>query len=624
MNTHRFNAILILLIGMSLSISRAGITDSLVAHWTFDNDKGTVVLDAGPDSIHGTAYNISYEKGVIGNAVVFNNPQARIYFPDVNLTPHEGISNLEYGSISVWFKYKSVGAQILPVLYFGESATGTPHNSLIIEVGHGGGQDPLNKRLYFTIVNQRFCYDSRENLLEDTWYHFVAVVSPTGNTGYLNGKEMVNRRYNLGSDATYTDFFNDVPAKKMLSLGYGRYGQENPFFTFRGSIDDVRIYNKALSSEDVKLLFEMGDVGDDLSPDWSNVKYGPYDRNVLDFWKAESAAPSPLVVFIHGGGFAAGDKGQARTGTNLEYMKRCRENGVSFAAINYRFRQTTRLDTIMFDIARAIQFLRYKSEEWNIDKNKIAAYGNSAGAGASVWLAFRDDLADPLHIDPVLRESTRLAVAGHLNGQATYDLLLWKDVVRISADWMETMGNYEDLAFYHIPDRTWYDSTEIIQLRHALDMISMLDRQDPPVYFRNSNPDTEPMNSGAVIHHPRHPMYLKSMMDTLGIDNAIVLGNTPVSERVDMLDFFFNVLFDQTGTLTKEQNSAGLFIYPNPASEFIRINHLTGKGAIYDMMGRVCRETLTWENGEIDISGMETGLYFLRMGNEGVRFLVCR
>ncbi len=80
---------------------------------------------------------------------------------------------------------------------------------------------------------------------------------------------MLNRRYNLGSDASYSTFFADVPVQEMLSLGYGRYGQEDPFFTFRGSIDDVRIYNRALDAEEVKLLFDLGDIeeeADDLSP----------------------------------------------------------------------------------------------------------------------------------------------------------------------------------------------------------------------------------------------------------------------------------------------------------------------------------------------------------------------
>ncbi len=39
-----------------------------------------------------------------------------------------------------------------------------------------------------------------------------------------------------------------------------------------------------------------------------DVRYGPHERNVLDFWQAESERPTPLVVYIHGGGFRNGSK----------------------------------------------------------------------------------------------------------------------------------------------------------------------------------------------------------------------------------------------------------------------------------------------------------------------------
>src|SRR5689334_21029656 len=43
-------------------------------------------------------------------------------------------------------------------------------------------------------------------------------------------------------------------------------------------------------------------------PAFKDVHYGPHERNVLDFWKAESKQPTPLLVSIHGGGFMRGNK----------------------------------------------------------------------------------------------------------------------------------------------------------------------------------------------------------------------------------------------------------------------------------------------------------------------------
>jgi len=254
------NMIILMLFTGCLSVpddTPPDIIRGLEGFWSFDNDEGDLIKDDSGSDRNGTAYNVIHGTGVAGSSVLFNSSDAKIVIPSAAGTPPEEISRLETGSISIWFRFQSLGAQILPVLYFGENDIGTPHNSLIIEVGHGGGNDPLNKRLYFTIVNRRFCFDSGFNLTENEWYHFVAVVSAAGNTGYLNGAELTGRRYNLGSSSSYTDFFSDVPVDEILSIGYGRYGQEDPFYTFNGEIDEVRIYNRALTAEEVLLLYHL-------------------------------------------------------------------------------------------------------------------------------------------------------------------------------------------------------------------------------------------------------------------------------------------------------------------------------------------------------------------------------
>ena len=44
------------------------------------------------------------------------------------------------------------------------------------------------------------------------------------------------------------------------------------------------------------------------APTLSNIAYGTYERQVLDFWKADATAPTPLVFTIHGGGWTSGEK----------------------------------------------------------------------------------------------------------------------------------------------------------------------------------------------------------------------------------------------------------------------------------------------------------------------------
>jgi hypothetical protein len=157
-------------------------------------------------------------------------------------------------------------------------------------------------------------------------------------------------------------------------------------------------------------------------PTMADVAYGPHKKQVLDFYQAKSTNPTPLVFYIHGGGWRGGDKRQV---SGLEaYLKA----GISVVSIEYRFipeatadGETPPVRGPLHDAARALQFVRSKAAEWNLDKTRIGASGNSAGACSSLWLAFHPDLADPNSSDPVARESTRLWCAGVKVPQTTLD-----------------------------------------------------------------------------------------------------------------------------------------------------------------------------------------------------------
>lgn len=151
-----------------------------------------------------------------------------------------------------------------------------------------------------------------------------------------------------------------------------------------------------------------------------DVPYGDHPRQVLDFYPAKSDKPTPVVFYIHGGGWRGGDKK-----TN---PKAFNDQGISVVAINYRYVQNGMEEKVvppvkapLSDAARALQFVRSKAKEWNLDKEKIGATGGSAGACSSLWLAFHDDMADPKSDDPIARESTRLSCAAVNGAQVTLD-----------------------------------------------------------------------------------------------------------------------------------------------------------------------------------------------------------
>lgn len=150
-------------------------------------------------------------------------------------------------------------------------------------------------------------------------------------------------------------------------------------------------------------------------PDIENGRYGEFERNVFDLWKPKSKKPTPLVVYIHGGGFNSGSKEKISANQLGLVLK----NNIAVMAINYRLLPEAVYPQPFMDAARAIQFARFNAKDWNIDKTKVAAMGSSAGGLTSLWIGFHDDLADAKNPDPVLRESTRLSAMAVFSAQTT-------------------------------------------------------------------------------------------------------------------------------------------------------------------------------------------------------------
>jgi acetyl esterase/lipase len=268
-------------------------------------------------------------------------------------------------------------------------------------------------------------------------------------------------------------------------------------------------------------------------PDFADVKYGPHERNVLDFWKAKGEAPAPLVLFIHGGGFRAGDKKSIAARNLKEYL----DAGYAVAAINYRFTNVAPAPAQYLDCARALQFVRSKAKEWNFDPTLVASTGGSAGAGTSMWLAFHDDLADPKSEDPVARQSTRLTVIAVDNGQSSYD-----------PRFAEKIGlprpNFERheffLPFYGITKEE-IETPKAYERYEAMAPITYLTKDDPPAHLAYGFADEKcdaTSNLGLVVHHPRFGIALKERMDALGIECVVQYKGQPEGgERISPFAF---------------------------------------------------------------------------------------
>jgi acetyl esterase/lipase len=239
------------------------------------------------------------------------------------------------------------------------------------------------------------------------------------------------------------------------------------------------------------------------TPTAANVAYGSHERQVLDFWQAKSDRPTPLVLYIHGGGWVNGDK----SGLSAAAIKRYLDAGISVAAINYRFVKQAVADKIvppvkapLGDAARALQFIRSKASAWNLDKKRIGATGGSAGGCSSLWLAFHADMADPSSSDPVARESTRLYCAAVNGAQTSLD-------PKELREWMPNYG-YGAHAFGLPNFQALYDNRDkVLKWIKEYSPIEHVSKDDPPIFMEYPSQKVPPV-VGEKQKDPTHSAVL--------------------------------------------------------------------------------------------------------------------
>lgn len=97
----------------------------------------------------------------------------------------------------------------------------------------------------------------------------------------------------------------------------------------------------------------------------------------LDLYISENdPAPHPLLIFVHGGGFTAGDKAND---TKMSFQNLA-SNGFAVASVNYRLlTDTTPYPDQLYDVKGAIRFLKANAKEFGLDQNRFAIMGTSAG-----------------------------------------------------------------------------------------------------------------------------------------------------------------------------------------------------------------------------------------------------
>ncbi|MHC4996500.1 MAG: alpha/beta hydrolase family protein [Planctomycetota bacterium] len=257
-------------------------------------------------------------------------------------------------------------------------------------------------------------------------------------------------------------------------------------------------------------------------PTHADLSYGHHERHSLDLWLAERDGATPLVVFIHGGGFTSGDKSEAK---HLGIIEACLTRGFSFASINYRFLSHAPVQHILQDVADAIAYLRKNADLYNLDTQRLGAFGDSAGAGAALWLAFAQD--------------TPLACCAASRPQASYDLREWCALVGQHPDGRTAES---ECGFYHLPTPD-YHKDEIDEMLHDLSMLNRITADAPPTLILTTDDLSPATTENEYLHHPKHAHVLHARCQRRGADSTLqLIGDHPVSPAMAQAQFLMERL----------------------------------------------------------------------------------
>ncbi len=272
-------------------------------------------------------------------------------------------------------------------------------------------------------------------------------------------------------------------------------------------------------------------------PTLTEVRYSSHRRHTLDFWQASSKEPTPLVLVIHGGGWVGGSKERLDRFADTSALLKA---GISVVAINYRLIKHAKdveppVKAPLHDAARALQFVRSKAAEWNIDKERIAAAGGSAGACSSLWLGFHDDLADAKSKDPIARESSRLYCAAVTRAQTTLDPRQMKQWTPNSKYGAHAFGKGTFAKF--LAER---DSIE--EWINEYSPYALVSADDPPVYLYYSTPPAIGKKQKDPTHTSNFGVKLEEHCDKVGVSCELVYPGLADVTHANPTDYLIAML----------------------------------------------------------------------------------
>jgi hypothetical protein len=236
------------------------LTQGMISHWTFDEGSGSTAYDSIGDS-NGTIYGAQWTTGQVDGALSFDGDGDYVDCGNLGSFPSTG-------TIGFWMKPYEIANYRNPFttdfsgyndgIRFEESDPGR----FVVAIAYSGSSADIHE--YLSV-----------GLQAETWYHVVLTWDSGSDNvrGYLDGLEKFDE-----SQTNWPGTLPDVQIGRGYSTSSNRH--------WDGSVDDVRIYDRALSAEEIRQLYRyqsglvinQGNIGADpvfVDPDNGDYRLIP-------------------------------------------------------------------------------------------------------------------------------------------------------------------------------------------------------------------------------------------------------------------------------------------------------------------------------------------------------------
>jgi len=243
----------------------------------------------------------------------------------------------------------------------------------------------------------------------------------------------------------------------------------------------------------------------------TGVAYGDHPSQVIYVNYYPDGPPRPAMIYFHSGGFNSGPLNKPPQ-TPQKYL----DLGLAFVVVAHRTVNEFQHPAQVEDAANAVKFIKDNAARWNIDPDRLAVTGRSAGGHLAMWIGFRPDTPD-------------VACVVERIGPTDFH----PEFIKTINPNLMKRDIFDKLFGEKVKDR---DPKVVEEYTAMFSPVTYMSPDDPPtlfVAFRTPPPEEDPPSAGYGIHHHRFAEHGYERYKALGGVAELFIGERgkPESEK---------------------------------------------------------------------------------------------